>query len=1072
MVVPTERPIYPNENYSVAQSTWANFESKNLFRQASKNGPLSHAKRYDTEGVQNAKDGESSEDRVQSSKAFNHFSYDDSTTDNSSISTSEARLENLKSTLAGLSNRLEKITANSASKTPKENFQVLNNAEFAPFDFVPSPKLLIRKNSKDVSTSVRKIKRRPSVEHKSRPEPKNSNPHFHKGELSNSIEPEEFFSTFLASESSSFPEKDSSDEQNVLSEPKEYFATFLPRETSFTTEMALYDEQKAVNEPKDFFASILLSDSSSTLEKNLRHDQRVIGHKDHKLEDGGHLVSLQGDPFTKTNFQIENHHDSWETFTSTFDSNSRDDCVKNDAFANAETSSRFYTSAKDSHQPDPVQSLLSLNDTSQQRAKPEYPPLYLEERLYSEAKRHDNRSGVGNANEFNTAVSSEKAIYPTMPIISSRHESVTWVSQERFHAVSKDSDVYVEAGKTKKTFKTAHQLSRKENCKILSTEDQCTTLSDSNSILEHDQGIRSFLEQRGDAPEESVEDDIHEKNFQQSDDISEERNHLEALSVFLTAYRLDEKQRGSIPEEGSGNREVNDEVDHQNYSKNPHATKENYQRHETTTKYSDHCPQKFSNEAMNFDDKVSDASSETNIVHKTVDHAEAGRNGPNSSQEVCWPVEEANGNFRVSEPLQSDQFSNEEEYAASQLRRQRVEHRKSISSINDDITKDKYSESQLGPNECQQEVRNEYSHRQGRTHRDAAVRILDRPLLDLDDEDCFDAIEVERQESNDDSWFPESESRTVYSSNSRSYQMDPKPDPLPDPSPKGSRKLSPEGSRRLSYVNSDPNNAKEAPEGATEEELKLLNHFIDVASSNFGGNTLSADSESRVRAAALKVGLTEKFVDQLLNQTIKRENPSSRLSFEPSEQPPPAYKKGSTKNDYNMHLKHDGPNYAANQYGGEDATNDDIDYSQRRRGRERRRHGSTPEDCSAWDSLGKTFGLLANMTARACGMEYHTSRRDDASSVVSAISWEDDNAGPKVRRQKRERQSLDTTEAYAPGYLAADRHDNDNDNDNDNTQHVTFASDVEVEGETKGQEGSMLPNDLATPPRPKITQLV
>ena len=479
---------------------------------------------------------------------------------------------------------------------------------------------------------------------------------------------------------------------------------------------------------------------------------------------------------------------------------------------------------------------------------------------------------------------------------------------------------------------------------------------------------------------------------------------------------------------------------------------------------------------MDFDDKVSDASSETNIVHKTVDRAEAGRNGLNSSNEVCWPVEEANSNVRLSlcsntsEPLQPDQFSNEEDDAASQLRRQRSKHRKSISSINDDITKDKYSESQLDSTECQQEVRNEHSHRRGRAHRDPAVRILDRPLLDLDDEECFDTIEVERQESNDDSWFPESESRTVYSSNSRSYQMDPKPDPLPDPSPKGSRKLSPEGGRRLSYVPSDSNNAKEAPEGATEEELKLLNHFIDVASSNFGGNTLSADSESRVRAAALKVGLTEKFVDQLLNQTIQREDPSSRLSFVPSEQPPPVYEKDDARKDYNMHLQHDGSNFVANEYGGDNATNDDMDYSQRQRGRERRRHESTPDNCSAWDSLGKTFGLLANMTAKACGMEYHTSRRDDASSVVSAISWEDDNAGPKAKRGKRERQSLDTTEAYAPGYLAADRHGNDN--DNDKTQHVTFASNVEVEEETQGQESNMLPNDSATPPRPKRTQLV
>lgn len=58
----------------------------------------------------------------------------------------------------------------------------------------------------------------------------------------------------------------------------------------------------------------------------------------------------------------------------------------------------------------------------------------------------------------------------------------------------------------------------------------------------------------------------------------------------------------------------------------------------------------------------------------------------------------------------------------------------------------------------------------------------------------------------------------------------------------------------------------EVPEGATEAELNLLNRFIDVAAGNFDGKKLSADSERRVREAAKKVGLSQKFVDQLIDQ--------------------------------------------------------------------------------------------------------------------------------------------------------------------------------------------------------------
>ena len=76
----------------------------------------------------------------------------------------------------------------------------------------------------------------------------------------------------------------------------------------------------------------------------------------------------------------------------------------------------------------------------------------------------------------------------------------------------------------------------------------------------------------------------------------------------------------------------------------------------------------------------------------------------------------------------------------------------------------------------------------------------------------------------------------------------------PSADPLSSKSLTPAG---------EPN---ELPEGATEEEIRLLNRFIEVASGNFDGKKLSAQSELRVRSAASKVGLSERFVDQLLEQ--------------------------------------------------------------------------------------------------------------------------------------------------------------------------------------------------------------
>ena len=108
------------------------------------------------------------------------------------------------------------------------------------------------------------------------------------------------------------------------------------------------------------------------------------------------------------------------------------------------------------------------------------------------------------------------------------------------------------------------------------------------------------------------------------------------------------------------------------------------------------------------------------------------------------------------------------------------------------------------------------------------------------------------------------------------------------------------------------------------------------------------------------------------------------------------------------------------------------------------------------------------MTARACGVEYHNrnnrTTRDDASSIVSALSWEDDTTGVRKRRLERPRESIETAEYFAPKSYPVDQHQESR------AQRVTFASDFEEEA--KGQESNTTQNGPSTPPRPKITQLV
>jgi len=452
------------------------------------------------------------------------------------------------------------------------------------------------------------------------------------------------------------------------------------------------------------------------------------------------------------------------------------------------------------------------------------------------------------------------------------------------------------------------------------------------------------------------------------------------------------------------------------------------------------------------------------------------KNQRNNSYEVSWPIDDTKVNrgapFSVnkSADFQMDQYIDEEiakdfETASENS----LIHPKSynvnsqrFSKSNIDITNYNSSDMEWDSTEHLKH-QNEHHHRQNRCNLGPIIRVLDRPLLDLDDSECcFDAIEVERQNSNDSLYREPEPSIRDNASNTRTYKTDSKPDPRPDPSP--------EGLRRESIA---PLRFKDAPEGATKEELKLLNQFIEVASSNFGGNTLSAESESRVRSAALKVGLTSKFVDQLLNQTMKKEE---SLTFEASHQRPysPELQQAPFHDQENKHQQnhsayhHNGSNIAPNDYRGDHEAYYTTDYSRTTAKQSRSHKRPSDSNCNVWESLGKNFGFLASVTAKVCGVEYHTGR-DDASSVVSAISWEDNDTGPSKARKSRSgrpREVDDRAEDLAPTFQNDEHH-------NDRTRRVSFATDYAVQGDRTGQESNAVHDDTTnSPPRAKIRQLV
>ena len=1022
--------------------------------------------------------------------------------------------------------------------------------------------------------------------------------------------------------------------QSIVSEPKNYFADLLGSQSSSSILGEASCDAHRVLDPINHTLEHCVSSIEETNHSSLI-GQKVQPERLHDID---------------TNFKEGIYRDeSWEKFTSDFEVK-RDDCATNVPSKNSVLNRihsggndvqqlgliRSLSSSNEVSEKavDPADSLpqsiglcgpanmRSMNQSS--NPVDEKITAYLEtknitiehssdyeERELSEDERHvknllfsrnlntedsrrrkgldmnsDENSSTTNPDFVNGHSCSEKMIDAVLPSIPPRDESTYGTAEER--SDFKNYKFYEGAqASSVNEFSTTNPLSMKDDdAKLASGNDYCITLSDRHSIRDHDQGIRDFLEQRGDLLEECVEqsrhslDEIETDNVQQGGDISAKRDRHEALNAFLTVLQLCEKQEGNTLEECRHiiHRDHSDRIEQYHHSEVQNCMEGNGQRDGSTAKNSDMTPWKNNVSTVHQDrdaETLFSTSSEMSLVDmttRTVDEDER-----NNLYEVSWPIDDAkvnregsssvnkssqlqmgqqsnekmagdletasenghkkesNNSYEVGWPTEDTQVNNE----GSQLGQYTIEdisrdleatsenghknqrnnsyedswpiddakvnrgatfsvnksadfqmdkyidediakdfetasenslihpksynvHSQRFSKSNTDITNFNSSDMEWDSTEHLKH-QNEHHHRQNRRNLSPIIRVLDRPLLDLDDSECcFDAIEVERQNSNDSLRREPEPSIRHKTSNTRSYKTDPKPDPKPDPSPKGLRR---ESIAPLRFT--------DAPEGATKEELKLLNQFIDVASSNFGGNTLSAESESRVRSAALKVGLTSKFVDQLLSQTTKKEE---SLTFEASQQRPyspelqqaPFHDQEKKYQQNHPAYHHNGSNIAPNDCRDDHEAYYTTDYCRTTAKQSRSHERPSDSNWNVWESLGKNFGFLASMTAKACGVEYHTGR-DDASSVVSAISWEDNDTGPSKAiksRSGRPREADDRTEDLAPTFQNDEHH-------NDRTRRVSFATDYAVQVDRTGQESNAVHDDTTnSPPRAKIRQLV
>ena len=249
---------------------------------------------------------------------------------------------------------------------------------------------------------------------------------------------------------------------------------------------------------------------------------------------------------------------------------------------------------------------------------------------------------------------------------------------------------------------------------------------------------------------------------------------------------------------------------------------------------------------------------------------------------------------------------------------------------------------------------------------------------------------------------------------------------------------------------------QEAPQGPSGEDLTLLNRFIEVSSGNFGGNKLSAESESRVRNAALKIGLTPKFVDQLLKQ--QQQDAPDPFTYEASnpqgiQQPAPTHHQYPSQTQYNPHFQA-GHSPAPYVYGGDPYVGETSTYYSADMTRETRRTKKTEASdggCNVWDTWEAVRTNLGFALAKVCAT---TTNGDDESSISSRGSLEDKKK--RRRASKRDRKSRQST-----GERGRRRESNYyNDREGLETYPQEAEMPMQMQNDTVGQVGSSTPQSI------------
>lgn len=220
----------------------------------------------------------------------------------------------------------------------------------------------------------------------------------------------------------------------------------------------------------------------------------------------------------------------------------------------------------------------------------------------------------------------------------------------------------------------------------------------------------------------------------------------------------------------------------------------------------------------------------------------------------------------------------------------------------------------------------------------------------------------------------------------------PAPDcPPQDPSPRQAQAIMAAiyGDQMLPYGDQDFNSHELSgmgvlPDGISDEELKLLNRFIEVASTNFDGKKLSPESEIRVREAAEKVGLSQKFVDQLLQQANANNAGPNYGNF-----PVPAVGVPTSP------MFDDQSTYV---------TNDNMTRSTNTR---RRKRSERDVSCNAWEQWDYLTNLVRGWTNCGAPGDVHPSDDEDDASSISSDGFTNELTRKlrKAQRKKRKQQT-------------------------------------------------------------------